>query len=178
MSLLIEDWYTTYMISVQSLSKTYRSTKIQPGPLGFFKNIINRQYKEKTAVHDLTFTIGKGELVGFLGPNGAGKTTTMKMLSGILYPSSGEIKVLEYTPFEKKPEFLKQITFIMGQRNQLLWELPAMDTFRLNQAIYEISNQRFTKTVGELAELLDAQEFIDQPVKTLSLGQHMKMELI
>jgi ABC-2 type transport system ATP-binding protein len=159
------------MISVKNLSKVYRSTKSQPGALGFVKNIFNRQYKEKSAVDDLSFEIEEGELVGFLGPNGAGKTTTMKMLAGILYPSAGDIKVLGFTPFDKEPSFLKQIAFIMGQRNQLLWELPAMDTFKLNQAIYEISDKRFKQTVGELSDLLDADEFIGQPVKTLSLGQ-------
>ncbi len=166
------------MISVEHLTKVYKTTKPQPGLTGFIRNIFDRQYKETSAVEDISFKIEEGELVGFLGPNGAGKTTTMKMLAGILYPTSGTIRVLGHTPFDKKPSFLKHIAFIMGQRNQLLWELPAMDTLKLNQAIYEISDKKFKNTVGELSELLDADDFINQPVKTLSLGQRMKMELI
>lgn len=166
------------MISVQHLSKLFKTAKTEPGVGGFIKSILNRQYKETLAVADISFNIKQGELVGFLGPNGAGKTTTLKMLAGILYPSSGSIDVLGFTPFEKNPEYLKQIAFIMGQRNQLLWELPAMDTFKLNQVIYGVSDAEFKKNVTELADMLSAHSFLDQPVKTLSLGQRMKAELI
>lgn len=166
------------MIKVKDLSKTYKTPKTEPGLSGFVRSVLNRQYKEVPAVKNISFEIGEGELVGFLGPNGAGKTTTMKMLTGVLYPTSGSINVLGHVPFEKDHEYLRQIAFIMGQRSQLQWELPAMDTFRLNQAIYGIPDKQFNETVNTLAELLDAKGFIDQPAKTLSLGQRMKMELI
>ncbi|OGK15068.1 ABC transporter [Candidatus Roizmanbacteria bacterium RIFCSPLOWO2_02_FULL_37_19] len=166
------------MISVKNLTKTYRTTKHTEGLLDFVRNTFHRQYEMTTAVDNISFEIEQGELVGFLGPNGAGKTTTMKMLAGILFPTKGVLNVLDFTPFEKQRAFLKQIAFVMGQRNQLLWELPAIDTFRLNKEIYEIPDQVYTKTLNELTELLDAKKIIYQPAKTLSLGQRMKMELI
>lgn len=163
------------MISVKQLTKIYRSP-IHEG--NFFANLFNRRYKEHTALDSVSFSIDANELVGLIGPNGAGKTTTMKILSGILYPTAGKVKVLGYTPFEKNPEFLKRIGFVMGQKNQLLWELPATDAYDLNKEIYEIDDRTFRKTKDELIELLDAKDFIDQPVKTLSLGQRMRAELI
>ena len=166
------------MISVNNLTKVFKTPKKTSGVVGFFRDLFNRQYEEITAVSDLSFTIDSGELVGFLGPNGAGKTTTMKMLAGILYPTSGTVDVLGFTPFDKKHPFLRQIAFIMGQRNQLIWELPAIDAFKLNKEIYEVDDVEFKKTISELAELLEAQKVVNRPVKTLSLGQRMKMELI
>lgn len=166
------------MISVSHLRKTYRTPIKEEGVVGQLKNVFARKYKEIEAVKDISFEIGQGELVGFVGPNGAGKTTTMKMLAGILYPTSGGLNVLGYTPFEKNHEYLRQISFIMGQKNQMLWELPASDTFKLNKTIYEVSDDEYKKTLGELTEMLDAKDVIDQPVKTLSLGQRMKVELI
>ncbi len=163
------------MIIVKNLSKIYRSPiKIND----LLKDIFFRKYKEKKALDTISFDIKENELVGLIGPNGAGKTTTMKILSGILYPTSGSVKVLQYIPFEKKYPFLKQIAFVMGHKNQLLWELPAMDSFKLNKEIYEIDDNEFQQTIDELIELLEAEDFIDQPVKTLSLGQRMRMELI
>lgn len=163
------------MIKVENLTKIYRTPEKSTIPIiGFF----SRTYKTSTAVDKLSFEIGAGELVGFIGPNGAGKTTTMKILSGILYPTSGNVKVLGFTPFEKNQEFLKQIAFVMGQKNQLLWELPPTDSFQLNKEIYEIEDSVYKKRVSELVELLDASSFINQPVKTLSLGQRMRAELI
>ncbi len=163
------------MISVKDLTKTYR-TPIKTK--NFFKDVFFRTYSQKKALEKVSFNIRNDELVGFIGPNGAGKTTTMKILSGILYPTSGSINVLGFTPFEKKHAFLKQIAFVMGHKNQLLWELPAMDSFKLNKEIYEIDTNTFKNTVGELIELLDGEEVVNEPVKTLSLGQRMRMELI
>lgn len=166
------------MISVSHLRKTYKTPTKQEGTAGLLRNIFARTYKEIEAVKDISFEIEQGELVGFVGPNGAGKTTTMKMLAGILFPTSGQINVLGFTPFEKSHDYLRQISFIMGQKNQMLWELPAVDTFRLNKTIYGVSDADYKKTLSELVEMLDAQEIINQPIKTLSLGQRMKAELI
>ena len=141
-------------------------------------DVFSRQYKEIRALNNISFDIGEDELVGFIGPNGAGKTTTLKILSGILYPTSGIVSVMNTTPFEKDPRFLKQIAFVMGQRNQLIWDLSTRDSLQLQKTIYEISDMDLKKNVGELTELLDANELLDKPVKTLSLGQRMKMELI
>lgn len=163
------------MISVKQLTKIYK-TQIKGG--NFLTNIFSRKYEKKKAVDGISFDIGENELVGFIGPNGAGKTTTMKILSGILYPTSGEVKVLGHIPFQKEKDFLKQIAFVMGQKNQLLWELPAMDSFKLNKEIYEIDEHEFKKTLNELIDLLSAQEIVNQPLKTLSLGQRMRMEFI
>jgi len=163
------------MISVNNLTKVYR-TPIRGK--NFIADLINRQYKKTTALNNVSFKIGENELVGFIGPNGAGKTTTLKILSGILFPTSGQVKVLNYNPFDKNPIFLKQIGFVMGQRNQLIWDLPAVDTFVLNKAIYEISDRDYQRNIDDLAALLNCRDVIDKPVKTLSLGQRMKMELI
>jgi len=129
------------------------------------------------AVKGVSFSIEPGELVAFLGPNGAGKTTTLKMLSGLLYPTSGEITVLGNDPFLKKPDFLHRFSFVMGQRHQLWWELPALDTFRLNAAVFELPEEKFKKRLAELDELLDLDPLWHTPVKKMSLGQRMKMEL-
>lgn len=166
------------MILVKNLKKIYRVAKKQKGWLGLLKNIFQRQYQEIVALDNVSFEIERGELVGLIGPNGAGKTTMMKILAGILYPTVGKVSVLGFTPFEKKRQFLKQIAFVMGQRNQLLWELPAYDTFLLNKEIYEIDDSSFKKTLDKLTTLLDCQNLIHQPVKTLSLGERMRMELI
>jgi ABC-2 type transport system ATP-binding protein len=163
------------MITVKKLTKLYQSIK---GKRSFLKDFFARQYEEKEALCNLNFSIGSNELVGLIGPNGAGKTTTMKILSGILYPTSGQVEVLGYFPFDKKPEFLKQISFIMGQKNQLIWELPPRESYLLNQAIYEISDHDFKKHLNELTELLAAEEIVDKPVRSLSLGQRMRAELI
>lgn len=166
------------MISVKNLSKTFLVAKKDKGWSGFFKNVFKREYKKIIAVDDISFEIGQGELVGFIGPNGAGKTSTMKMLSGILYPTSGETSVLGFTPFEKRREFLKQIAFVAGQKNQLLWDLPAVDSFVLNKEIYEVSERDFDERVRYMTKLLECKNLLNRPVKTLSLGERMKMELI
>jgi len=163
------------MISVKNLKKTYRS------PIkgnNFVADLFNRQYKPVHALSDVSFTIEDTELIGFIGPNGAGKTTTLKILSGILYPTSGTVDIMGFKPFEKKPAYLRQISFVMGQRNQLLWDLPASDTFKLNKEIYHITDHTFKHMISTLSDLLNCVDLIEKPVKTLSLGERMKMELI
>ncbi|MBI2641523.1 ATP-binding cassette domain-containing protein [Candidatus Roizmanbacteria bacterium] len=167
--------WLTCMISVKHLSKLYR-TPIKGK--NFLLDLFFRKYKTIQALSDVSFEIGHNELIGFIGPNGAGKTTTLKILAGILYPTSGEVRVLNYIPFEKKSDFLKQISFIMGQRNQLLWDLPAYDTFTLNKEIYDVDESSFKKIVDELSSILHCRHLLQKPVKSLSLGERMKMELI
>ena len=166
------------VISVSHFSKYYLTHQKEPGFTGSIKSLFVRKTDTVKAVQDISFSINEGELIGFIGPNGAGKTTTLKSLSGLLYPTSGEINVLGYTPFERKNEFLKQISLVMGQKNQLWWDLPAMDTFLLTKEIYGVPDKQFRTIVNELAGLLDAGELLRIPVKKLSLGQRMKMELI
>lgn len=166
------------IISVSHLKKYYRVHKKGPGFAGSVQSLFNRKYYDAKAVDDISFEIEEGELVGFIGPNGAGKTTTLKCLSGLLYPTSGRVEVLNYTPFERKNAFLKQIALVMGQKNQLWWDLPAIESFLLNKEIYEISDGEFRKTINELSELLDVQDILQVQVRKLSLGQRMKCELI
>ncbi|MBI4008994.1 ATP-binding cassette domain-containing protein [Candidatus Roizmanbacteria bacterium] len=163
------------MISVKNLTKIYRTPVKSKN---FLADLFFRKYKETKALDKISFEVKEDELIGFIGPNGAGKTTTLKILAGILYPTSGVYRVLGFSPFDKKPDFLKQISFVMGQRNQLIWDLPASDTFYLNKEIYDVVDQSFKKTVDELSNLLKCQHLLDKPVKTLSLGERMKMELI
>ena len=127
------------VIAVNNLSKYYRVYQKEAGFIGSIKSLFNRKYYDAKAVEDISFSILEGELVGFIGPNGAGKTTTLKCLSGLLYPTKGEVRVLGYTPFERKNEYLKQIALVMGQKNQLWWDLPAVDSFLLNKEIYEVA---------------------------------------
>ena len=163
------------MINVKNLTKVYKSPVKGKS---FIKDLFARTYKETHALNKVSFEVKENELIGFIGPNGAGKTTTLKILSGILYPTSGDVTVLGHVPFEKKKEFLKQISFVMGQRNQLLWDLPAVETFLLNKEIYDVSDGQYKRVVDELSDLLNAKELVNKPVKTLSLGERMKMELI
>ena len=165
-------------ISVKNLVKTYQVFKKEPGILGTFKSLVSRKYEKVKAVDDISFSIKEGELVGFIGPNGADKTTTLKCLSGLLYPTSGEISVLNFKPWQRKRQFLTNISFVMGQKNQLWWDLPAIETFLLNKEIFEINDSQFKKTLGELVDLLDAKDILNIQVKRLSLGQRMKCELI
>lgn len=163
------------MITVQNLTKQYQSP-LKTGNL--LKDIFQRKYKTSIALQHISFHIEKGEFIGLIGPNGAGKTTTMKILSGILYPTSGHVEINGYNPFEKKKAYLKQIAFVTGQKNQLLWELPASDTFLLNKEIYEVSENEYKKNLSNLVELLHVSDILNKPVKMLSLGQRMRMELI
>jgi len=168
---------TSAGIDVKHLSKTFRVPLKEPGIRGAVKGLFYRQYRDVSAVQDVSFTVREGELVGFLGPNGAGKTTTLKMLAGLLHPSSGDAQVLGYVPWKRQRAYQKQFTMVMGQRSQLWWDLPAWDSFLLNREIYEIPKTQFDETVKELADLLELQELLDTPVKKLSLGQRMKAEL-
>lgn len=166
------------IISVQNLQKEYRIYKKQPGFAGSFKSLFSRKYETIAAVKNVSFEIEEGELIGFIGPNGAGKTTTLKCLSGLLYPTTGQVRVLNYIPWQRKNLFLKQIALVMGQKNQLWWDLPAMESFLLNKEIYEIEDSKFKKTLDELVELLGIRDILNIPVRKLSLGQRMKCELV
>ncbi len=146
--------------------------------MGSLKSLINRKYETVKAVDDISFAIKEGELIGFIGPNGAGKTTTLKTLSGLLFPSKGNVSVLGFTPFQRKTAFLKQISLVMGQKNQLWWDLPGMESLLLNKEIYEVPDEKFKEVVHDLSRILDAEEFLHIQVRKLSLGQRMKMELM
>lgn len=166
------------IIEVDALTKTYTSTKKEPGVAGTIKSLWTRQTVEVQAVKGVSFSIEPGELVGFLGPNGAGKTTTLKMLSGILFPTSGRASVLGYTPWERKNEYLRHISLVMGQKNQLWWDLPANDSFLLLKEIYEIPADVYKSRLTELTDLLEIGPLLDTQVRKLSLGERMKCELV
>lgn len=166
------------IIEVKRLNKEFSYYEKQLGLKNSFKNLVVRKMLTKNAVKDVSFTIEKGEIVGFLGPNGAGKTTTLKMLSGILVPTSGECNVMGYVPWKRNNEFKKNFSIVMGQKSQLWWDLPAQETFMLNKAIYEIEDKVYSKTLDELTEVLDVKNLLNVQVRRLSLGERMKMELI
>lgn len=165
------------VIEVNRLSKVFRVPQKAPGLRSALKGLFSRHFIEVQAVREISFSVSEGELVGFLGPNGAGKTTTLKMLSGLLHPTSGEAHVLGHVPWKRERSFQKQFTMVMGQRTQLWWELPAWDTFLLNKEIYEIPDDAFLETVRDLSRLLEIDDLLEIPVKKLSLGQRMKAEL-
>ena len=164
-------------IIVDHLVKNFEVIQKEPGLTGAVKSLFSPTKKQVHALRGVSFSIQTGELVGFIGPNGAGKTTTLKTLSGLLYPTSGFVSVMEYDPWERKPEFLKQIALVMGQKNQLWWDLPAIETFELNRAIYELNTREYEDNLKELVELLEIGKLINIPVRKLSLGQRMRMEL-
>jgi ABC-2 type transport system ATP-binding protein len=164
-------------ICVEQLTKTYQVAEREGGFRAAVRGFFRRKYTNVHAVQQVSFNIQPGEVVGFLGPNGAGKTTTLKMLSGLLYPSGGKAQVLGYTPWDRKREFLQAMTLVMGQRNRLSWDIPAADSFLLNQAIYRISDVDYRRTLKELDELLELSPILRKPVRNLSLGERMKCEL-
>jgi len=165
-------------IEVENLSKIYESYRKKPGLRGSLKGLFHRETFFTSAVNGISFSVSEGELVGFLGPNGAGKTTTLKMLSGILYPTSGDAKVLGFTPARRQREYQKQFALVMGQKNQLWWDLPARESILLNKEIYEIPDGEFERNLAELSDLLEIRDILDVPVRKLSLGQRMKCELV
>ncbi len=166
------------VISVVNLTKTFRTYKKLPGFRGALKGLVRRQYETTVAVKEVSFAVEQGELVGFLGPNGAGKTTTLKMLSGLLYPTSGTATVLDYVPWKREDGYRRQFALLLGQKNQLWWDLPARESLELNAKIYGIPDPVFERTVAELTELLRVQDKLNVMVRELSLGERMKMELI
>src|SRR5215471_9582651 len=165
-------------IQVTGLTKTFRTYKKQPGIGGAVKGLFRRQYEQTFAVKDVSFQIEPGELVGFLGPNGAGKTTTLKMLAGLLYPTSGTARVLDYIPWEREDGYRRQFALLLGQKNQLWWDLPARESLELNAQIYGIDAATRDRTVAEMSQLLGVQDKLDVSVRELSLGERTKMELI
>jgi len=166
------------VIEVKSLKKHYKVYQKEPGFIGSLKSLVSRKYFDVEAVNNISFEIEEGELVGFIGPNGAGKTTTLKCLSGLLYPTSGQVSVLGFNPWDRKTEFLKQISLVMGQKNQLWWDLPAIESFNLNREIYEVPAKQYKKILDEMVQLLEVEDILKVQVRKLSLGQRMKCELI
>ncbi|HKU36505.1 MAG TPA: ATP-binding cassette domain-containing protein [Polyangiales bacterium] len=165
------------MIEVERLVKHYRVHERPPGVAAALRSLFSRPQRLVKAVDDISFRIAAGERVGFLGPNGAGKTTTLKMLSGLLFPTSGRALVAGHTPFERKPEFLRSIMLVAGQKQQLLWDLPPAETFELNRAIYDLDRAEFARTLDELVSVLQLESLLQKPVRQLSLGERMKCEL-
>lgn len=165
-------------ISVDRLVKNYEVTEKSPGLVGSISSMFSPKKKTIRALRGVSFGIQPGELVGFIGPNGAGKTTTLKILSGLLYPTSGFTQVLEFDPWDKKPEFLSQISLVMGQKNQLWWDLPAIETLNLNRAIYEIPQKVYEESLRELTHVLGVEKLLNTQVRKLSLGQRMRLELL
>jgi ABC-2 type transport system ATP-binding protein len=166
------------LVEVHGLSKTFRVHKRAPGVLAALRSVFHRPTESVNAVQDLSFTIGEGERVGFLGPNGAGKTTTLKILAGLLHPTAGQITVAGFLPFRRDPAFLKQITLVMGQKQQLLWDLPPTETYAMNRALYEVPRAQADETIAELVALLEIGDLVNKPTRQLSLGERMKCELV
>jgi viologen exporter family transport system ATP-binding protein len=165
-------------IRVEELSKTYRVGVKNPGLSGALRHLLQREHRDIQAVRAVSFEVAPGEVVGFLGANGAGKTTTLKMLTGLIRPTSGRAIVAGQVPFERKRAFLEKITLVMGQKQQLVWDLPALDSLKVNAAVYDIPPVRAAERIARLAELLDVAEQLRQPVRKLSLGERMKCELL
>ena len=166
------------IIAVDNLSKIYPVAIKQPGLKGTLTHFFRRTYRDIKAVQNVSFTIQPGEIVGFLGGNGAGKTTTLKMLTGLIHPSTGQVRVADYIPFRRQPQFLRKTSLVMGQKQQLLWDLPALDSLRINAAVYNISDRIFQQRLQELGTMLNVVDKLHQPVRKLSLGERMKAELL
>ncbi|MEZ6091416.1 MAG: ABC transporter ATP-binding protein [Pirellulaceae bacterium] len=166
------------IIEIENLSKSYRVYKKREGLMASVSGLFRREYREVEAVRNINLCVEEGEFVAFLGPNGAGKTTTLKLLSGVINPTSGTARVMGYTPWLRENGYRRRFALVMGQKNQLWWDLPAQESYRLHQQIYRIEQGTFERTLDELTELLDVRRLLGQPVRELSLGERMKMELI
>ena len=166
------------IVSVDQLSRTYRVADRQPGLRGSVEHLLRRRHRDVVAVDGVSFAVEPGEIVGFLGPNGAGKTTTLKMLTGLIHPSAGSVQVAGWVPARRQPRFLEQITLVMGNKQQLIWDLPPLDSFRVNAAVYGINDSEAKRRIHELADMLELGEELTRPVRKLSLGQRMKAELL
>jgi ABC-2 type transport system ATP-binding protein len=166
------------VVEVRELAKVFRVPEREAGLRASLRSLFRRRHRDVRAVDGISFSIDAGEVVGFLGPNGAGKTTTLKMLSGLLYATSGEALVLGHVPSRRERDYLRQITLVMGNRNQLQWDLPALDSFELNRAIYRLGQEDFRRLRDELIELLDVGDLVRKPVRNLSLGERMKVEIV
>jgi len=177
LSTLGESTVTLPAIHVRDLRKTYVVSEREAGAVAALRSLVYRHTQTIPAVDGISFDLAPGEIVGFLGPNGAGKTTTLKMVSGLLHPTAGQLTVLGHVPWKRERAFLRQITLVMGQRNQLVWDIPALDSFELNRAIYRIPAADFRRTLDELTELLEIGPLLRKPVRNLSLGERMKCEI-
>lgn len=166
------------LIEVKNISKTFKVSKRAKGIPGMMANLIMPRYDKRQAVKDVSFSIGQGEMVGFIGPNGAGKSTTVKMLSGILYPDRGEIKVNGFVPYKQRKSYVGSIGVVFGQKSQLQWDLPVMDSFELLKAIYRVPDEVYRKNLDKYTEMLDMGRFLNQPVRQLSLGQRMRADIV
>jgi ABC-2 type transport system ATP-binding protein len=165
-------------IVVHKLSKTYRVPERPPGLAASLQGLVRRTWREVEAVRDISLTVEAGEMVGFIGPNGAGKTTTLKMLSGLLYPTAGEARVLGYIPWERRAEYLRRISMVLGNKSQMMWDIPPLDTFAVLGEMYHVPQADWRRTVDELVELLEMEDLLTKPVRNLSLGERMKCELV
>lgn len=166
------------IIEIEKLSKSYRVYQKQEGLLAAVRGLWHREYRDVEAVRGVDLRVEQGEFVAFLGPNGAGKTTTLKLLSGVIYPTSGTARVMGHVPWLRDNDYRRRFALVMGQKNQLWWDLPAQESFRLHERIYQIDSKEFTRSLNELADLLQVQKLLGRPVRELSLGERMKMELI
>lgn len=166
------------IICAEALSKRFQVSEKQPGLAGTLQHLLQRRTRTVTAVKEVSFRIDAGEIVGFLGPNGAGKTTTLKMLAGLIHPSSGRVQVAGCEPWRRQERFLQQITLVMGNRQQLIWDLAPLESFRVNAAVYGLNDREAQRRIAELAEMLELGEELQRPVRKLSLGQRMKAELL
>lgn len=176
--ILVKGMVKMSMIHVENLTKSYKVHTKENGLKASVKSLFKREYRIVEAVKSINFDISEGEVVGFIGQNGAGKTTTLKMLSGLLYPTSGKAEVLGFTPSRRKTDYLKQISLVMGQKSQLWWDIPAYDSYVINKEIYALSNETFNYKIKELSSLLEVEHLLKVPVRNLSLGERMKMEII
>jgi ABC-2 type transport system ATP-binding protein len=166
------------IIQLQDLSKTYRVPERDEGLSASLKALVRKKYTDVEAVRDISFTVQPGEMVGFIGPNGAGKTTTLKLLAGLLYPTSGSAQVLGYTPWDRSPAYLRQISMVLGNKSQMLWDIPPLDSFRVLREIYHLPQEEYRRTLDELVYMLGMHDILKKPVRNLSLGERMKCELV